>query len=430
MAIAHNEAAIETRSEPVVVSRYRYIVFVVLALCYVMSTFHRIAGAAIAGDLTSTFSIDAASLGLLTALYFYPYAFVQIPVGMMADRLGARLTISIFITIAGVGALLFGLAPSFGWVLVGRALVGAGVGVVYVPAVRTISMWFRRYETATFIGLLMASGQAGSLIATQPLAAFTQAFSWRSAFVGIGGLSLVVAVVNYIFVRNRPQQIGLPALIIERNSHAVPLGQALLTVLCNRTWRLLAVAFFCYGGASLSFQGLWAGPYLTDVYGLSKVTAGGILAAMPLGMLVAFPLAGRLSDRVFRSRHKSVVFGVLLLATTWFALTFGNRVIPSQLMYLILFAFGVGNGFYMVATTQVMELFPIEIAGTAGGAYNMVCFLGAGIFQQGLGMILKTYPLVGGAFPPQAYRSAFSVCLVAMVVASACILSIKDRPNR
>ncbi len=429
MAITHAEVSVDARSETSV-SSYRYLVFAVLALCYVTSTFHRVAGAAIASDLTATFSIDAASLGLLTALYFYPYALVQIPVGMMADRLGARLTISIFIAVAGVGAILFGSAPSFGWVLLGRAMVGAGVGVVYVPAVRTIATWFRRYETATFIGLLMASGQAGSLVGTQPLAAFTQEFGWRSAFIGIGVLSLVVAVANYVFVRNRPQEIGLPAVVQEGDVHAMPLGRALLTALGNPSWRLLAIAFFCYGGASLSFQGLWAGPYLIDVYGLSKVAVGGILAAMPFGMLISFPLAGRLSDRLFRSRLKAVTFGVLLLVATWAALTFGNRLIPIALMYVILFAFGFGNGFYMVATTQITELFPVEIAGTAAGAYNMMCFLGAGIFQQGLGVILKAYPRVGDAFPVEAYRTAFSVCLVAMIVAAACIHVCEDRSNR
>jgi sugar phosphate permease len=429
MTTTRADAPIKSVSEPIVPS-YRYLVFVVLALCYLTSTFHRVAGAVMAGELTTTFSIDAASLGLLTALYFYPYALVQVPVGMMADRLGARLTVSIFIAVAGVGAFIFGVAPTFGWVLLGRALVGAGVGVVYVPACRTISTWFRRHETATFIGILMASGQAGSLVATQPLAAFNQTYGWRTAFIGIGALSLVVAALNYIFVRNRPQEMGLPAVVKEGDVRAVPLGRALLTAVRNSSFRRLTIAFFCYGGASLSFQGLWAGPYLLDVYGLSKVAAGGILAAMPLGMLVAFPTAGRLSDRVFKSRHKAVVFGVLLLVTTWFTLTFGGRLIPAGVMPVVLFAFGVGNGFYMVATTQIMELFPVEIAGTAAGAYNMACFLGAGIFQQGLGLILKAYPKVQGAYPPQAYQAAFAVCWIAMIVAAACILSVKERPRR
>ena len=94
--------------------RYRWVILLILSLQYLFGYFHRVAPAVVAQDLISAFSISATSLGVLASGYFYPYAIMQIPVGLLADSWGPRKTITFFALLAAFGAIAFGLSPNFG----------------------------------------------------------------------------------------------------------------------------------------------------------------------------------------------------------------------------------------------------------------------------------------------------------------------------
>ncbi|MCX7780122.1 MAG: MFS transporter, partial [Negativicutes bacterium] len=116
--------------------RYRWICLGTLWLVYFFVYFDRVAPAVVAPELMKTFNISAASLGLLSAAYFYPYAAMQIPSGVLSDFLGPRLAVTIFFVIAGIGTALFGMASSYDWAIIGRVMMGIGVAVVYIPIMK------------------------------------------------------------------------------------------------------------------------------------------------------------------------------------------------------------------------------------------------------------------------------------------------------
>src|SRR4249920_3390433 len=91
--------------------RTRRVVFGVVLASFVLSFFHRTAPAAIAGELARAFAINSTVLGTLAATYFYVYTILQIPVGVLADTLGPRRMLSAGAMVAGLGSLLFALAP-------------------------------------------------------------------------------------------------------------------------------------------------------------------------------------------------------------------------------------------------------------------------------------------------------------------------------
>ncbi|MBM4182326.1 MAG: MFS transporter, partial [Betaproteobacteria bacterium] len=122
--------------------RLRWTAFIVVGLAFVLSFFHRFAPAAIAGDLKAAFAIQSAALGSLAATYFYVYTVMQIPTGILADTLGPRRIVAAGGVIAGLGSLLFGLAPSFEWAAAGRLLVGLGVSVTFIALLKLNAAWF------------------------------------------------------------------------------------------------------------------------------------------------------------------------------------------------------------------------------------------------------------------------------------------------
>ncbi|MBT8406815.1 MAG: MFS transporter, partial [Deltaproteobacteria bacterium] len=158
----------------------RWMVFTVVSVVYFFVYFHRVSTSVIVSDLLESFHTNATALGFMSSLYFYLYALEQPLVGYLSDRIGPRRVIGYWSLGAAAGCFLFGMAPSIGWASVGRALIGLGVGGVYVPAVKAISQWYRKNEFATMIGLLMSMGNLGAVIATTPLAWAAGTWGWRS----------------------------------------------------------------------------------------------------------------------------------------------------------------------------------------------------------------------------------------------------------
>ena len=172
---------------------HRWMVFSLISLIYFFVYFHRVSTSVIAQDILKAFNVNATALGFMSSMYFYLYAFEQPLVGYFTDKLGARRVIAYCTLAAAAGCFMFALAPGIGWASAGRALIGIGVGGVYVPAVKAFSQWFRRNEFATMIGLLMAVGNFGAVVATTPLAWAANNWGWRISFHIIGWISLALA---------------------------------------------------------------------------------------------------------------------------------------------------------------------------------------------------------------------------------------------
>src|SRR5512147_1336107 len=179
---------------PVPARHLRWLVFALASAAFFLSFFHRVAPGALAGELTSTFAVGGAALGALAATYFYIYAVMQLPTGVLVDTLGPRLVLTVGGVIAGVGSIIFGTAESVGAAAAGRTLAGLGVSVAFVCLLKLNASWFEERRFATMSGFGNVIGIVGALIATAPLAWFITIVSWRSVFVAVGLASLGVAV--------------------------------------------------------------------------------------------------------------------------------------------------------------------------------------------------------------------------------------------
>ncbi len=138
--------------------RYRWLIFWILAFSYVLVYFHRLCPAVVAVDMMRDLKAGGGLIGLLGAAYFYPYALMQLPAGLLSDSWGPRKTITLFFCVAFAGSLLLGLAPNLFWAIAGRTLVGLGVAMLFVPTMKILAEWFRVKEFAFMTGILMAMG--------------------------------------------------------------------------------------------------------------------------------------------------------------------------------------------------------------------------------------------------------------------------------
>jgi len=408
--------------------RYRWLIFGILGTIYFLACLHRVAPTVIARDLAQAFNADAVVLGLIASSYFYLYSAVPPPVGIVTETIGPRMVVTVFTIIAAAGGFIFGTASNAAMSMLGRALIGVGVGGVFVPSLKIFSRWFRASEFASLTGILLAISGLGGLSAALPLTYLVLFLGWRLSFVLLGAFSLFLALICWAVVRDRPEDKGWPPMEIEvaqSQPVASELPEDMRTfkrlglIFRSFNFWMITLALFFSGGVSLTFQGLWAVPYLIDAYGLSRAKAGGLLMLIPFGFAVGALVFGLLIDRLALNRKSVVICSMSLSISCWIILLFfGGR--SSYLLVVPLFlALGLlGGGYLTVIMTVTKELFPTWLTGTAVGLINPAAFLATALYQPLTGFLLdRVGPLDSGAYPLEAYQLVFIVFLISLSIA-------------
>lgn len=407
---------------------YRWVIFWIMALAYVVVYFHRLSPAVVALDLQTAFQTSGGFMGLLASAYFYPYAVMQFPAGLLSDSLGPRKTVTIFLVIAACGSFAFGMTQNVEEAVLARIFVGLGVSMVFIPAMKVLSQWFRVSEFAYMVALMNVMGGIGALSAATPLAFMTSHIGWRMSFELIGLVTLVMAVLVWITVRNRPTDMGWPSIAQIDNAEGGPapttqvigLLEGAKKVVTEKYFWPLAIWFFLVCGIFFGFGGLWAGPYLMHTYGMDKGAAGSVLNMIAVGMILGSPFLSYFSNRVVKSRKKTLVISTAGLVCLMLFLYFYNSGLPEIFLYMFIFLFAItSSAIVVIGFTTTKELFPVEIAGTSVGTINLFPFLGGAIFQPMMGRILDSYARTDpGVYPLEAY----SAMIMALLAASVCAL--------
>jgi sugar phosphate permease len=297
----------------------------------------------------------------------------------------------------------------------------------FVPTLKVLAEWFRATEFAAVTGILMAMGGVGSLSASTPLALLSSWIGWRLSFVAVGLFTLVISVLIWLLVRDRPVDFGWPSPTEHRETGSAEIGlvEGMKKVLTCAWFWPLAVWFFFDCAVLYSFSGLWGGPYLMHVYGLSKAESGHILSMVAVGLIVGSPLVSFLSDRVFRARKPMLVSASAIVAGITALLSFRTDALSVLALSLICLGIGMFAGaIVVIAFTATKELFPVQMAGTSTGLVNLFPFVGSGIFQPFLGYLLERQGQAAGAFTVAGYRHAFLAlfaCAMATLLASVLV---------
>ena len=405
-----------TRQKGEKVQSHPWVVFGVIAGCYLFVYFHRVSTSVIAPDLLEAFHTNATALGFMSSMYFYLYAFEQPMVGYLSDRLGPRRVVGYWSLLAGAATILFGLAPSIGWASVWRALIGFGVGGVYVPALKAFSQWFRVKDFSTMTGLLLAVGNIGAIVATTPLAWMARTWGWRSAFFAIGAATFGLAFAVLMLIKDvPPSETALTEKPEGRPTTDADSGSSAIGMLMSLRFWVLAVIFAGFFGAYLAFQGLWATPYLIAIYTMEPVRASGLNMVVPIGFMVGAPVFGRLADRIFRNKVNMLITTLALEGVIWGFLTFGWHMAGPWFMGITLFFMGaLAGGFATSIWALVNETTSREILGSVSGLLNTAPFLGVAAMQVLTGYLMDRTGRVSGIYPPEAFEEAFLACFIVM----------------
>ncbi len=404
----------------------KWSIFSVLIVTYILVYFHRMAPGVVSEYLMAAFQSTGTELGTLSAIYFFVYACMQIPSGVIADTLGTRSSVIGGNLVAGIGSIVFGMAGSFAVACVGRFLVGLGVSVVFISIMKSNSVWFPARVFGFMSGLTLLIGNLGSVLAAAPLSALLTFFAWRTVFVGIGFLSLTLAVLGFFIVKNRPEDLGFPAPNVHAETQSGALAGNWLQNLASvvsvlRLWPGFWVQFGMIGGL-YSFMGLWGIPYLRDVHGLDRSYAASHMTTMLLAFAVGALFFGWFSDRI--GRRKPILIGCVLGYTlSWIILMY----VPWSpgVSGLMLFGFmGFAGSGFVLTFAAAKEIIHPNLSGMAVSVVNTGCFIGTALMQPLFGYIADLTwdgTMVNGLriYSPTDYYHGFILMLIFAVIAVA-----------
>lgn len=416
--------------------RFRSLIFLILAFAYLLVYFHRLSLSVVADNIIREFDTTASTIGLLGSIYFYCYAFMQLPAGLLSDSVGPRKTVTFFLLIAAIGSILFGLSPNIETAFIGRILVGFGVSMVFIPTMKILSQWFLPREFAFMAGILNAVGGIGVFAATGLLAFMTINFGWRLSFELIGAFTFLNLILCWLIVRDCPQDKGWPAIDSIDNQKAdsliedsqISLPEGVKRVLSEKYFWPVAVWFFFDCGIFFGFGALWSGPFLMHVHNLSHAETGTVLSMIALGMIIGSPLIGLVSDKLIKSRKIPFMVCSCLLIIDISLLYFFPSDLSISALCIIFFIFSVSSSaIVVIGFTTIKELFPVKIAGTSVGLVNLFPFLGGAVFMPFLGKILDVYPKTeNGSYSAEGYATLLLVLLFAALAAFICTLFMKE----
>jgi len=391
------------------------IIVMTLAAAYVASHFFRASNVTIGLDLMRDLSIGPEALGGLTGAFFFGFAAMQIPCGFLFDRYGPRRTVVGMLILATMGGVVFTLAPTWPILLTGRVLMGAGFGVMLIGSMVVISRWFPPDRFSTLTAIVLSIGLLGNLAATTPLAWASQAIGWRGVFGAAVAFTAIAAIAVWLVVRDAPP--GHPFLARTPEPPRQML-QGLMEVLRNPRLKPILALNFCNYACTFTVQGLWGGPFLREVHGLSPIEAGNVLLlaviAYQAGMLAFGPL-----DRLLDTR-KWIAFG----GTTVNIGILATLALASQPPVWLPVCAIIGVGFFSASSTMVLThargVFPDRLIGRGISTINTAVMLGVACMQTISGIIVGAFePLAGGARTETAYRTLFGVLTLVLIVAVA-----------
>ena len=403
------------------------------ALFYLIGFYQRVAPAVITTELMRELRISATALGHLSAFYYYAYVATQIPTGILSDIWGPRRLLTASAFVAGIGTLMFSMAPTLFWANLGRLLVGGSVGVAWVGTLKLAGNWFPSHLFAMVSGIALLFGIIGAVFAGVPLRLAVDLWGWRPVMLASAFITFAVCAAIWLFVRDDPSDKGYdgyheiqPAA---KNEPRYRILSGIWEVFTYPNTVLLTIIPGGIVGCVLTFSGLWGVPFLTTHYGMPATEAAALASALLVAWAIGSPIFGGLSDRIGRRKPLYLIGCAVTLIGWCFIIYYPNLPVAWMVMLLLLSGFSAGS--MIISFAFAKESVPPHLAGTVSGITNMGVMMGPTLLQPAVGWILDRRwqgDMLAGVriYSFDAYRTGFSLMIAWAALALVLLLFTKE----
>ncbi|MBP0440277.1 MFS transporter [Tianweitania sediminis] len=393
---------------------------VAFALGYMLSQFYRTFLAVLTPALTAELGATKAQLSLASGAWFVAFALMQFAVGVWLDRYGPRRTTSLLLAAGGgSGAAVFATANSPEMIIVAMALIGIGCSAALMGAVYVFSKSYPPAKLALLTSMMVGIGSLGNVVGASPLANAAEMFGWREVMAGLGVFTLFAAGAVFLLVRDpEPTHIG----------HASGAGfRGYIELLkIPALWAIIPLTAVNYGPV-VNVRSLWAGTYLTDLYGADALTIGRVTLFMALAMVAGNFLYGPL-DTLLRTR-KWIAVGGNLISLVVVVILASQPVTSIATVTLLFIAMGLAGASYGLLMAHARAFYPPHLVGRGSTLMNFFSIGGVGAMQFASGAVVTAATVPGE--PSAAYSALFWFYALLLALAVLIYLWSTDaKPDR
>lgn len=373
-------------------------------------------------DAAERFHINASALSTFSILQLLVYAGMQIPVGLLVDRLGAKKVLTLGVVLYTVGQFGFALSSSYPMALGSRALLGCGDAMTFISVLRLGSRWFPARRGPMIAQIAALVGMAGNLVSTLVLARFLHSFGWTPTFLASAAGGIVVLIVLLVFLKDHPEGFAPPPPAAE---HA---GPGFIRRQIAESWRepgtrLGMWVHFTTQFPAMVFLLLWGLPFLVEAQGLSRGTAGELLTLVVLSNMAVGLVYGQVIARHHAARMPLALGTVLATALMWvIVLSWPGDHAPMGLLITLCAVLGACGPASMIGFDFARPANPPERLGTASGIVNMGGFTASMTTLFAIGVLLDA--------TGDNYRIAFASLFVVEALGLSQMLRLRRRAVR
>lgn len=403
---------------------YGILVCVVGTIFYCYEFILRIIPGVLQNELSAAFgNISASVFGQFSAYYYFAYAPMQIPVGILMDRLGPKLLLGFACLCCALGSVLFMDFSSIATASFGRFLVGFGSSFAFV-GVLTISVhWLPPKYFSLVAGLVTTMGMIGITFGEIKLTEVSVRYGLEYTLNWLVILGAILTIVILVVVRNGPR-----GKILKSESWISFLKHVLRVLTLPEVWVIGVVGAFLYTSLSV-FGELWGKSYLEQVHHLTKVEAAKSISMLFLGWAVGAPLSGYISD-VTRQRVLPLVIGAAVSGIAISIILFSHNL-PYMVINFLMFIYGLFSGTEIIVFAMAKEAIKVKLAGTVFAVINMIIMLGGVVYQPLIGHLLDIFEGMPDSaatqeYSMQSYQLALSILPLSLLMVMILAFFLKD----
>lgn len=398
-----------------------WVVWIVAAVFFFFNYMNQVVPSAMAGPLTKAFHIDAAMLGTIAAVYFYIYAVMQIPVGVLVDHFGPHRSLGCAAVLAAAGCLLFSFASTVDMAIVTRMMIGAGASFSFIATLKLIANWFPANRFGTMTGLTNVVGMLGAIVGVGLLTNLTLIMGWRQTVLRLGVVGGILAGLIFFLVRDYPAAASPQPQHQTKRERIGKMLRGLVQIFSTGQNWVNGLYAATINAPYIALGALWGTKYLQTAYLLDKPDAALLSSMIFVGAIPGSFFFGWFSDRIKRRKLPMTVGAAGGLAAISLQLYVPDvSLVASYILFFLLGFFCSGN---VVAYALAHDLCPPKLVGVAVGFVSTFLYGVGALFDPLIGWLLSKHAVHGAAHDATSYtRDDFSFALSSLVACLAVTL--------
>lgn len=391
------------------------------AVFYAYQSILRVAPNVMNADWMLHFHIDANALGFMISFYYWSYATVQIPLGVMLDKFGAKRLMVLASFLCAISCFIIASTDSVTIASIAMFLMGLGSACAFLGSIKLGTTWFTSNELVKIVAFVIVLGSFGSALGGRPLNMLTNYMGWQATMNLMGVIGLFVCSFVYLTVGRA----------LEPQSHQTPenvLDGVKKVILRPQAWLIALYGTFMYSPIII-YGTSWGMPFINSMPDVGEGTAAWVLTSMVVGAAIGSPIFAYYSDHISQ-RIRPMIMGALLGLMIELIIIFVPGLSITSLFGLF-FLVGFCYTAKTLSFTAVCEIMPKSCSGVAVGFLNTLA-MGAGtIFHPLIGKLLVVHwdgTMLGTAplYSEWDYRFALSVLPICLGAALLLMMFIKE----